>query len=148
MSQSEDKKMKTTFNLFIWLLLLSGCEDLVVKNQIVENYYLVASDDPTKTCLSYHELSEDNFGCIIDASVFAVGHNDNFMIIKQHPFTFSNPPNKSITNYYILPLLPGMNWRTKNGLVGPRSEAEFGMKRKELGLPDTLTFTKVLDNLE
>lgn len=41
-----------------------------------------------------------------------------------------------------------MNWRTKNGLIGPLTQEEFTEKRKELNISDSLTFTKVIEELE
>ncbi|MBK9282761.1 MAG: DUF3997 domain-containing protein [Sphingobacteriaceae bacterium] len=77
-----------------------------------------------------------------------MGYNDKYMIVKQYPRTFPNAPNKTIINYYILPFKKGMNWRTKNGLIGPLTESEFKEKRKELGISDELIFSKVLKDLE
>jgi hypothetical protein len=136
--------------LFIIIVMVStGCGGLAVKEKIVENYYFVAGDDPAGTFLSYHESSDgNNYSGIIEATVFAVGYNNNFMIVKQHPRKFPNPPDKSITNYYILPLKEGMDWRSKNGLIGPLTKSEFIKKRKELGVPNNLTFTKILKDLQ
>jgi len=130
-------------------LLFVGCQGLAVKEKIIDNYFLVAADASEWTSLSYHEDNEGaNYSSLIEATVFAVGYNDNYMIVKQHPCTLPNPPDKNITNFYILPLKEGMNWRTKNGLMGPLTEQEFNAKRKELGIPKDLTFTKLLKNLE
>jgi len=41
-----------------------------------------------------------------------------------------------------------MNWKTKNGLIGPLTLEEFKEKRKELGIPDSVTFTFILKELE
>ena len=77
-----------------------------------------------------------------------VGWNDKFIIVKQHPRTFPNPPDKSITNYFILSINEKFDWRSKETLSGPFTLEQFNAKRKELGVPDDLEFTKVLEDLE
>lgn len=139
---------KITFNLFI-LLLFASCMGLAIKEKLIDNYYLIASDDINGLDLCYHESSDgDNYNGIIEATVFAVGYNKDYMIVKQHPRIFPNPPDKKITNYYILPLKKEMDWKTKNGLIGPLNLMQFNEKRKELNIPDNVTFTKVIKELE
>jgi hypothetical protein len=52
--------------------------------------------------------------------------------------------NKSKVEYYILPLKEGMNWRTKNGLIGTTDSLAFENKRKDLGTSG-LKFTRIID---
>jgi hypothetical protein len=100
---------------------------LVIKQKLIGNYYLVANDDIEDLTLSFHESTdENNYSSIIEATVFAVGYNDSYLIAKQHPRIFPNPSNKGITNYYILPLkADNRNWKNKNGLIGPLSLTMF-----------------------
>ena len=127
-------------------LLLFGCQQLAIREKIIDNYFLVAADASQWTSLSYHEDTEGtNYGSLIESSVFAVGYNDKYMIVKQHPCKFPNPPNKNITSYFILPLKKGMDWRTKNGLIGPLTLEDFNKKRKELNIPNCLTFTREIE---
>lgn len=134
--------------------IFTSCYGTSIKEQFIENYFIIAGDDPSEAFLAYHVSrpvdSEESmlYGSIIGATVFAVGHNDKFIIAKQHPRTFPGPPDKSITNYYILPFLEGMDWETKNGLIGPLTLEEFNRKRNELEIDDSLTFTYVLEDLE
>ena len=141
--------MKKTILYLSILMLFFGCQDLAIKEKIIENYYLVAADDSEGTILSYHDSSDgNNYSGIIEATVFAVGYNDNYMIVKQHPCVLPHSPDKKITNYYILPLKNGMDWKTKNGLVGPLTLEQFNEKRKELNISDELTFTKEIEDLK
>jgi hypothetical protein len=41
-----------------------------------------------------------------------------------------------------------MDWRSKNGLIGPLTLDQFNAKRKELNIPDDLTFTKEIEDLK
>lgn len=130
-------------NIFysVILLALIGCvEGFELKEKIIGNYYLTAVDNPIDCALSFRESNGSNYTMIIDATVFAVGFNDKFIIAKRHPFN-----QRTITNYYILPLK--RVWDNK-GLIGPLTFEQFNMKRKELNIPGGLTFTKVLVDLK
>lgn len=131
-----------------FLLAFAGCSGLVINEKITDNYYFVATDVGEACNLSYKKSDEDNYGTVIEATVFAVGYNDKFMIVKQHPRTFPNPPDKKITNYYILPLKKDMDWKNKNGLIGPLTLEQFNEKRKDLNIPDEVTFTKEIEDLK
>ena len=41
-----------------------------------------------------------------------------------------------------------MDWKTKNGLVGPLSYDQFVVKRKELKINNELKFTKEIEYLK
>jgi hypothetical protein len=140
-------------NITLYLLVLIGlssCEGLAIKENIFGNYYLVAADIGEDLSLSYHEgtlsdvLGGVNYDGLIEPTVFAVGYNDKYIIVAQHP----NIYDRKITNYFILPIKKGMNWRTKNGLIGPLSLTQFNAKRRELGISDELTFTRVFEDLK
>lgn len=134
---------------FTILLTFVGCGGLALKEKIIDNYYLVAVDDYDDCSLSYQEPTDgDNHGIVIGATVFAVGWYDKYMIVKQHPRTFPNPPDKEITNYYILPLKKGMDWRSKNGIIGPLTSELFTEKRRELNIPESVVFTKEIEDLK
>jgi hypothetical protein len=134
--------MAKIFFCTIILLMFAGCMGLAMKENFFGNYYLVATDKIEDLSLCYHANSDgDIYGDIIQATVFAIGYNEKYIIAKQHPRTFPHPPNKAITNYFILPLKQGMDWKTKNGLIGPLSLEQFNEKRKQLNIPDSLKFT-------
>jgi hypothetical protein len=132
----------------LWLFC-GSCGGLVIKENIFGNYYLIAADANEDLTLSYHDSSDGAiYGGIIEPTVFAIGFNENYIIAKQHPRTFPNPPDKNITNFYILPIKKGFNWRTKNGLLGPLTSNQFSQKRKELNISDSLNFTIELKDLK
>ena len=127
------------------LCLFSGCSGFLVKDHIVDDFYLIATDSPQQSSLSFCDPG-DNEGCagIIKATVFAIGFNTKYIIAKQHP---SN--NKSITQYFIVPIkLKDKVWGNYFGLIGPLSLKQFNSKRLELNIPDSVTFTKVIHELE
>ena len=139
--------MRTRIIFLYIICLLSSCiggSGFVTKDHIFGNYYLVAPDDDIQLSLSYHEpVDGDNYGTFITETIFAVGYNEKYIIVKQHPNN-----NRTVTNYFILPLIKGFNWRTNNGLIGPLTLDQFNEKRKQLSIPDSLKFTIVKDNLK
>jgi hypothetical protein len=144
------RKVRMSFFLLLLLLSLNACIGgfgFALKEHLFGNYYLVATDAIEWCHLSYHtENDKVNFGgTIIGKTVFAVGYNDKYLIAKR--YYQENPDgtlDKSEIAYYILPLKEGMNWRTKNGLIGPLDSLTFEKKRKDLGISE-LKFTKEVD---
>lgn len=92
------------------------------------------------------DLREQQFICEVSAEhasscfvlvpeyVFAAGHDDNFIIAKQHPtsgFETGFKVDLSVTNYYII----DMNRKTKTGgkkAIGPLTKLQFDRMRKDL----------------
>lgn len=73
--------------------------------------------------------------------LFAIWYNDKYIIAKQYPRIFSNSED---TIYdYILPLKRGMDWKNKNGLIGPFTLEQFNEKRSESKIYNDLSFTNV-----
>jgi len=139
-------KIQSLFLILIWGLIQS-CTSLVINDHLVGNYYLTAPDDGNQLALTYHAPDDGGtYGIIISGTVFAVGYNKRYLIAKQHPYEFAMPPDTTITKYYILSLKDSFDFRTMNGLIGPMTKNQFILKRHELGIPDSLTFTKEYKN--
>jgi len=135
--------------VLILAITLLKCQPAAIKNHLFGNYYLLALDVDEQLSLCYHDSSdENNYGTIIGPTVFAIGYNDSFIIIMQHPQDSSVLVSKKKVNYFILPLKQGFNWKTMNGLIGPFTMNQFKSKRKELGIPGSLTFTKEYQSLK
>ena len=142
--------MKRLLYLII-VLVFSHCRGLVIKEKIIDNYYFAAADSPEQTALCHHTKDDGpHYGIIIKPTVFAAGYNKDYIIAKQHPREWPDLPDKSITNYYIVPRKEEINnWTEYYGLIiGPLTELEFKEKRKELGIPDEVTFSIVIKDLE
>ena len=136
--------MKNKIWYIILLFILFSCSDFAIKKHVVGNYYLIATDVVEDIDLCYHEPKDNqNYGSITGSTIFAIGFNDKYIIAKQHPRTFPNPPDTTHTNYYILPLKSGMDWKSKNGLMGPFTFEQFNEKRKELNIPNELIFKNI-----
>jgi len=136
--------MKRNF-LFLILFSLSACINGVsgIRENFLGNYYLVAPDDDEQTALSYHEPSDGLvYAYIIEETVFAIGYNKAYIIAKQHPFG-----ERRITNYFILPVKKGFDWKTNNGMMGPLTLNQFEQKQTELHIK-SIKFTIVYSDLE
>lgn len=133
---------------YLTLLSLSGCSYFAIRENITGNYYLVAGDEEEQCSLSYLRNPNDNYDPIVGASVYAVGNNETYMLVKQHPRTFPYPSDKSLTYYYILPIKKEIKGCVSDGLLGPYTAEQFNVKRKELSIPDSVSFTRVLKDLE
>ena len=83
---------------------------------------------------------------IVDACVFALGHNDKYIIVKQHPVK-DVTIHKNTTNYYIVPVQDTIAWRTIYELVVPLTKTQFDSRRRELGI-ENIEFTIVYKDLE
>jgi hypothetical protein len=139
--------MKTKILYLILLLALSSC-GFVINDEIIPNYYMTAPDISEQLSLSYHNSTDGgNYATIVKETVFAVGYNHHYIITKQHPHKLSDTLNRSITNYYILPLDTPIDWHNMYPLIGPLTLEQFENKKKELNITD-IEFTKVYHDLE
>lgn len=66
--------MKSKILYLSILCLFTSCRGFILKEKIVGNYYLIATDIEDQLDLSYCEPTDKN-GCtsIIEATIFAVG---------------------------------------------------------------------------
>ncbi|MDL2248061.1 hypothetical protein LJC05_04975, partial [Bacteroides sp. OttesenSCG-928-J23] len=60
---------------------------------------------------------------------------------KQHPGSLFSPVNKAITYYYIIVLDKKKIGDSLDGRIGPLTLEQFNLKRKELNIPEDLSFT-------
>lgn len=134
-----------SIHTLIYLIIafsLSGCQGFVKDEKITGKYHLVAVDILADLTLCY-KLEGGDYKGVLEETVFAVGFNDNYIIAKQHP---SN--NRAITNYYIVPIYIDNPLFPEKGVVGPLTLEQFNEKRKELNIPDEVTFTKEIEDLK
>lgn len=87
------------------------------------------------------------FGYAISPCVYAVGFNDEFIIAKQHPLV-NNQINKSVTNYFIIPIINKVSRFEDLNKIGPLNKEEFNATRIEIGIPTNLNFSIIFDKLK
>lgn len=121
--------------------------------KITKNFYLIGWDENDWQIV--HSLNNEinkPEKIIIKHDVFAVGHNKDFIIVKQHPCENSEPhlidfesleANKNITNYYIIEILEN-SYQIHNYV----NLNEFKKGRLELGVPDNLDYNVYDKTLE
>lgn len=114
---------------------------------IIHNFHLIGWDERNwQIVYSRNGDIYDPEKIVIRHDVFAVGHNDNFIVAKQHPCQNVEPhlmhtdtlkPDRGKTNYYIIDI------RKKDEmyqLYQFNNEEEYNEKRIALGVPRDLTF--------
>ena len=84
-------------------------------------------------------IHEDDPVSLVAPTVFAVGADAKYIVVKQHPATNQAATmfDRSITNYFIV-------GRDK-GVRGPLKKEEFDRLTASLSLP---AFTKIFDDLQ
>jgi hypothetical protein len=134
------KKTTATKGLCLLLALSSSCLfDSSVPWQ-KGPYALSWIDDPDDVELTY-DLGKGSRIGRVEATVFAVGADERYVVAKQHP-----RGNKSITNYFIIQVgKDSANANPKDVVIGPLAEDAFKRMAVELQLP---AFTTVLQSLE
>ncbi|MDR0506007.1 MAG: hypothetical protein LBH32_04195 [Dysgonamonadaceae bacterium] len=111
---------------------------------LTDMYYLIESEDTGLSLCKDDDIDDGGWLIIIGQTVYAAGYNNDVIIVKQHPHEFSKLIDKTITNYYILPIKNN----PKNEAIGPLTLKQFNDKRKELNVPDSLQFTIEFEKLK
>ncbi len=118
------------------LLLMIGCSGIGEEN-LIGDYYLTKLDYiDSELALSFKLKESGDFIGVIPSKIIEVGFNESFIIAKQK----SN--EESEFSYYIVPLRNKVNKSPDENKIGPLSIDKFKLKRKALGVPDELVFTK------
>jgi hypothetical protein len=127
-------------------MLCTGCIgafDYSYKKQIIGRYYLSAIDSRETMTVCYNP-NDDALVEILPPAVFAVGHDSDLIVIKQHPGEYN--PNKRIINYYIVSIRKKPWNFPEKEVIGPLTREQFTAKMTELGR--NIPFTTVFKDLE
>jgi hypothetical protein len=133
--------------LFINLLLITlySCQTTSYKNKIIDNYYLSAMDADED--MEIIHIDKDGYMIsIIRATVFAVGKDENFIIVKQHPKKDNRIDKKSV-NYFIIPLKNKKSNIEEKNIIGPLSLKEFNYIKDKSNISN-INFDIVFRDLE
>lgn len=144
------RKLINVRHAILLLLFFSSCIGAAsYEKKLTLNYGLLAIDDMNGMVL-YCLDGGYRIG-IVSATVFAVGLNDDFIIVKQHPCTSesnsSDSINKQITNYFIIPIKNKISENIEKNIFGPLTFEKFEKKKKELKISN-IDFTIVFKDLE
>ena len=116
--------------LFIGLvLIIQSCGWLEKREQIeiIGDYAVGWNDLESNRCI--RKSTNGCSGCysiLVEGYVYGVGHNENFIIVKQHP-----NPDTSVTNYYVIDVAKNSK-QTSQGINGPLSKSRFEELLREL----------------
>ena len=135
-----------TIPKFLFALLLlavtfaPGCigGGVFSKERLVGRFAMWAVDALSDN--SVVEESEDGRASrvLIPPTVFAVGFNDQFIIAKRHPK--SDQIDRSTTEFYVVSVVDGQ-------VHGPVDHEKFSALRARLGVPASLDFSLVIEQL-
>lgn len=117
--------------LLILLSMLASCAwyDKSEHTKIIGNYEIGWNDLVRNRCITKPIQKCDGcFDVIIENYVYAVGHNADFIISKQHPGT-----DTVSTNYFIIDIKANEK-ESKAGIYGPLNLNEFYSLSEELKL--------------
>ncbi len=133
--------MKRIIYIFVTFLSLVSCQDIDVTH-VAGSYYLVVTDTKADRSLS-HKAEEGLYAGGVPPMVYAIWHNDDFIIAKQHPWDDDWEPIQNITLYYIVPLKNPVSEFPDKNFIGPLDKEEFIKKVKELKITDKITFKEI-----
>ena len=144
--------MKTIISLLLLLLpLMQGC-GFVYERHLTGNYYLIAVDTKEDMDVCYHQREDDDapYVGITGASVYAVGYDDDFIVVKAYRALRDSMGSslqrydRNATEYYIIPVNNTQEaWEAQENKFGAFGKGDFEAKRKELGVSDNITFKKL-----
>ncbi|MVN22487.1 DUF3997 domain-containing protein [Mucilaginibacter arboris] len=125
--------IKNIILLFLIVCCLTSCLFDSSSNRVTGKYEVLWIDLPENQMLTKEsELHSSSSSTIIEPYVFAVGHNEHYIIAKQHPtngFQGGYKINVNKTNYYILDI-----YREKDKVFGPLTLKQFDNLRSELNI--------------
>ncbi|HYG01797.1 MAG TPA: DUF3997 domain-containing protein [Chryseosolibacter sp.] len=136
-------KGRITSVILLWTtcLILTGCFGLFdSSSDTIIGRYKVLWIDLQEQQFICEELEEYSTSCLtlVPEYVFAVGHNDNFIIAKQHPtsgFEDGFKVDTSLTNYYIIDIKRKIKTDGEK-VIGPLTKEQFDRKVKEFKIEE------------
>jgi hypothetical protein len=97
--------------------------------QIIDNYYVGWNDLVSNRAILKKESKDSQYSkVIVESYVFAVGHNENFIIAKQRS------PNSMLKTKYFIVDINQIILKNDKTVFGPLSKEQFEQKKAELGL--------------
>jgi hypothetical protein len=109
------------------------------------NYELIAVDVKGQMTLSIDLHNGGAIG-IVGPTVFALGADDRYIVVKQHPAKdHFGHFDRGVTNYFIATRVAASEAEQEKAVQGPLSQAEFNRLQAADRLPP---FTKIFSDLE
>jgi hypothetical protein len=132
--------------LVIAVSALAGCDVFSLDTYWRSgDYELIAIDVKGKMMLAVDLHNGGSIG-IVGATVFSLGADEHYIVVKQHPETDGfGHFDRGVTNYFIVTRVPGSEHDKEKGVRGPLSKDEFDRLSASTHLP---RFTKTFADLE
>lgn len=134
------KTIKNIFQSFLTITFLTGCLFDSGSYRITGKYVVTWIDLPQNQMLAKEDkLHSSNSSIIIEPYIFAVGHNENYIIAKQHPtngFEGGYKIHADTTNYYIIDI-----YKEMDKVFGPLTLKQFDSLKTEFKIGN-LGFSK------
>ena len=111
-----------------------------------ERYIAMEVDTPGQMNLTFDNRKGISLG-LVGPTVFAVGADDRYIVVKQHPATdrFGHF-DRSVTNYFYIERTSSSDFRERQRrVIGPLSEQDFRERAVTLKLP---SFQKTFRDLQ
>jgi hypothetical protein len=127
--------------LLILLMLTLACGGIgLAYEQDLSGPYAVWAPDSVEQAAIVEKIPDSSGATVvIDAMVFSYGWNDDFIIVKQHPNADGiDAVDAGVTQWFILDV-------ANEKVYGPLTEEAYHRTRRDLGVPDSLDFTKTID---
>ena len=131
---------------FLALGGLAGCFGITLDYWSSEKYALVAPDTLGQMNLAFAR-GGSGFISLIGPTIFALGADERFIVVKQHPAADAfGRFDRAITHYFVIERTtsPSLAERQKR-VRGPMSRDEFERSARTLSLPG---FSKTFADLE
>jgi hypothetical protein len=135
-----------------WILIIAAVSFLTACDALSPDTYwssgdyeLIAIDTKGQMMLAVDLHNGGSIG-IVGPTVFALGADDQHIVIKQHPSTdHFGHFDQTVTHYFIVTRIPGTAEEKEKGVRGPLSKDEFDRVAVSNSLPP---FTKIFKDLE
>lgn len=109
-----------------------------------ERYVLIAVDTLGQMSLSF-DLGDGGAIGLVEPTVFSVGANDQFIVVKRHPGNAFGEFDRAVTEYFVVKRADGDFVERKRAVQGPFTSAVFNQMAAQLSLPP---FSKTIKELE
>jgi hypothetical protein len=133
---------------FLAIMFLACCDGLWLDTYWRnDRYVLLAIDAKSQMHLAFDLKNGTALG-LVGPTVFSIGANDKYIVVKQHPVTdkFASSFDRSVTKYFVAERNQSPEFREREkGVRGPMERAEFEKLKATLPLPP---FTKSFNDLE
>ena len=131
------RKIKTIL-IILGIFILNSCWNNPGESELITgNYYVEWNDLVANRAITEKTDKDSPYSSgIISNYVYAVGHNSNFIIVKQHPYL----NDLTVTKYFIIDL-DKREKTNEDGIYGPMDKQQFDKKSKDLNISE-LEFDK------